>query len=166
MIQDTGLRLIFTEALRRSALALQHVITSTHTAAQVKSLPLPSIQHTWSVCRLCCCFTQRDCAEPGWLKAFALVSSLVDLSGYRKIMEQCCGSHAAMNVPMSQSADIFVAYKVHEFFQSIQTCERCPMITCQIVSSSAGVRLPRESRYRRWRAMSVWTACQHQRNNS
>lgn len=35
------------------------------------------------------------------------------------------------------------------------------MITCQIVSSSAGDRFPSESKYRRWRAISVWTALEY-----
>lgn len=39
------------------------------------------------------------------------------------------------------------------------TCARWPMITCQIVSSSAGLSLPSESKYRFWRAISVCTAC-------
>lgn len=39
------------------------------------------------------------------------------------------------------------------------TSARWPMITCQILSSSAGENFPSESKYPFWRAMSVWTAC-------
>lgn len=41
MIQGTTLRFIFTEALRRPASTLQHVIPAAHTAAQLKTFPPP-----------------------------------------------------------------------------------------------------------------------------
>lgn len=114
MIQGTALPFISTEALRRPASTLQHVIPATHTVAQLKKHSTPlntpevyaaSAAASHSVTAL----TQVDSKR--------LHSSRLSFTcqGTRKIMEQRFSSHAALNVPMPQSADIFVGCKSRRF---------------------------------------------------
>lgn len=51
------------------------------------------LSHTWGVRRLRRHFTQLDCAEPGFLKTLAFISSVINLPGWRESENQskaCC----------------------------------------------------------------------------